>query len=88
MVLVPLVLLYFCGSAPRREKLGFAALLAALAGSFWVKGVDQIWHGMKQPVWFPYRYSFLFSAVVILLAARVLDGGGPSAAAPGGWPPG
>ena len=75
VVLVPLVLLYFCGNAPRREKLGFAALLAALAGSFWVKGVDQIWHGMKQPVWFPYRYSFLFSAVVILLAARVLTAG-------------
>ena len=30
---------------------------------------------MKQPVWFPYRYSFLFSAVVILLAARVLTAG-------------
>lgn len=75
VVLVPLVLLYFCGNAPRREKLGFAALLAALAGSFLVKGVDQIWHGMKQPVWFPYRYSFLFSAVVILLAARVLTAG-------------
>ena len=72
VVLVPLVLLYFCGNAPRREKLGFAALLAALAGSFWVKGVDQIWHGMKQPVWFPYRYSFLFSAVVILLAGILL----------------
>ena len=75
VVLVPLVLLYFCGSAPRREKLGFAALLAALAGSFWIKGIDRLWHGMKQPVWFPYRYSFLFSAVVILLAARVLTGG-------------
>ena len=75
VVLVPLVLLYFCGNAPRREKLGFAALLAALAGSFWVKGVDQIWHGMKQPVWFPYRYSFLFSAVVFLRAARVLTAG-------------
>ena len=75
VVLVPLVLLYFCGNAPRREKLGFAALLAALAGSFWIKGIDRLWHGMKQPVWFPYRYSFLFSAVVILLAARVLTGG-------------
>ena len=72
VVLVPLVLLYFCGNAPRHEKLGFGALLAALAGSFWIKGVDLIWHGMKQPVWFPYRYSFLFSAVVIVIAARVL----------------
>ena len=59
----------------RRDLGKPAALLAALAGSFWVKGVDQIWHGMKQPVWFPYRYSFLFSAVVILLAARVLTAG-------------
>ena len=25
IVLVPLVLLYFCGNAPRREKLGFAS---------------------------------------------------------------
>lgn len=74
VVLVPLALLYFCSNAPKREKLGFGALLAALAGSFWIKGVDLIWHGMKQPVWFPYRYSFLFSAVVILIAARVLTG--------------
>ncbi len=55
--------------------------------AFWVKGVDQIWHGMKQPVWFPYRYSFLFSAVVILLAARVLTAG-PQRRRAWGWPPG
>mgnify|MGYP001140399782 CR=1 FL=1 len=36
VVLVPLVLLYFCGNAPRREKLGFAALLAALVNPAFV----------------------------------------------------
>ena len=73
--LVPLLVLYFASDIPRREKLGHAALLAALAGSFWIKGVDLIWHGMKEPVWFPYRYSFLFSAMMILAAARVLTCG-------------
>ncbi len=67
---VPLVLLYFCGSVPAGRVCRAAG---GAGGQFLGKGVDQIWHGMKQPVWFPYR--FLFSAVVILLAARVLTAG-------------
>ena len=40
--------------------------------SFWVSGIDLVWHGFKEPVWFPYRYSFLASLFLLLLAARAL----------------
>lgn len=66
------VLFFLSGKVARREKLAAAGVLAALVLSFWVNGVDLIWHGFKEPVWFPYRYSFLFSLFLLLLAARAL----------------
>lgn len=32
-----------------------------------------LWHGMKEPVWFPYRNSFVFSFFVCVLAARAIQ---------------
>ena len=71
-VCVALAVLYFAGRFPRREKLAAAALLAVLALCTWVKGLDLIWHGFKEPVWFPCRYGFLISLFLVLLAARAL----------------
>ena len=65
--------LFFLGRGiPRREKAAAAGVLAALVLSFWVNGLDLVWHGLKTPVWFPYRYSFLLSLFLVLLAARAL----------------
>lgn len=66
------VLFFLSGKVARREKLAAAGLLAVMVLSFWVNGLDLIWHGFKEPVWFPYRYSFLFSLFLLLLAGRVL----------------
>lgn len=70
-----LALAFFVGRFPLKEKLAAAGMLLALVLSFWVTGFDLVWHGFKQPVWFPYRYSFLFSLFLVLLAARVLTAG-------------
>ena len=66
------VLFFLSGKVSRREKLASAGMLAALVLSFWVNGIDLVWHGFKEPVWFPYRYSFLFSLFLLVLAARAL----------------
>lgn len=71
------VLFFLSGKVPRREKLASAGLLAALVLSFWVNGIDLVWHGFKEPVWFPYRYSFLFSLFLLVLAARALGAAPP-----------
>ena len=64
---------YFVSKAiPLREKLLSGGLLGFLALSFWVKGLDVIWHGMKAAVWFPYRNSYLFCFVLVLLGARAV----------------
>ena len=74
---VVLAVLFFAGPACRRHKLAAGAVLAVLALSFWLYGIDLIWHGFKQPVWFPCRYSFLASLFLVLLAAKALLAGPP-----------
>ena len=54
-----LAVLFFAGAFPRREKIAAALLLATMALSCWAQGLNLIWHGFKEPVWFPCRFSFL-----------------------------
>lgn len=68
-----LAVCYFAARAvPLREKLFSAGLLGVLVLSFWITGLDTIWHGLKVPVWFPARYSFVFCFFVLALGGRVL----------------
>ncbi|WP_461218969.1 YfhO family protein [Lapidilactobacillus salsurivasis] len=58
----------------------FSVKQRALAGgvtvflllSFMLEPLDLLWHGGQFPVWYPSRFSFIFSAWLILLAAEVL----------------
>ncbi|MFV0412193.1 MAG: YfhO family protein, partial [Oscillospiraceae bacterium] len=59
----------------KKEKLVSAGLLAILVLSFWVQGLDVLWHGLKEPIWFPHRYSYLFSFFAVLLAAAAVGKG-------------
>lgn len=51
-----------------RKKAGAFGLFLVLFLSFYLKGPNLIWHGFNAPVWFPYRYSFLFSFLMLLFA--------------------
>ena len=70
-----LTALFFAGRFPRRDKLAAAAMLAVLALSCWIEGFNLVWHGFKEPVWFPCRFSFLVSLFLLTLAARALLAG-------------
>lgn len=74
---VVLVVLFFAGKSALRRKLAAGAVLVLMGLSFWLYGIDLVWHGFKQPVWFPCRYSFLVSLFLILLAAKALLEGAP-----------
>lgn len=53
-----------------REKICFLCLLIFLMLSFAIKQLDYIWHGFHFPVQIPYRFSFIFSFVLLVMAYR------------------
>lgn len=66
-----LFILYFFNKGIKRgEKICSIIVVAILLVSFYVNKIDYIWHGFNKPVGFPYRYSFLFSFFMILLAYK------------------
>ncbi|HHV65676.1 MAG TPA: YfhO family protein [Peptococcaceae bacterium] len=74
--ILPLLLLplYYCQkNIPRGEKLIYSALLVFLIISFDFSNLDVIWHAFDRPDWFPHRYSFVFSFLLLFLALRSLQ---------------
>lgn len=67
-VVVFAVIFFFLSCISWRKKLSGGVLLVFLALSMWLAPLDRIWHAFQYPNWFPYRYSFLFSFVLISLA--------------------
>ncbi len=53
-----------------REKLASFALIAVLIFSFIASPLDLIWHGFQNPNWLNYRYSFMLSFLLLVLAYR------------------
>lgn len=49
-----------------RKKAGILGLFLILYGSFYLNGMNLVWHGFNPPNWFPYRYSFVFSFLMLL----------------------
>ena len=69
--LLPLIfcLFYFVTKeVPLKNKLLFGSLFVLLIASFYITPLNLFWHGMHAPNMFLFRYSFLFSFLVILLA--------------------
>ncbi len=53
-----------------REKLCCLLMLVILTLSFLIRTLDYIWHGFHFPNMIPYRFSFIFSFVVLYMAYR------------------
>lgn len=51
-----------------KKKIGMLVLLGIMYCSFYIRGLNLIWHGFNSPIGFPYRNSFLFSFLLILIA--------------------
>ena len=64
-------ILYFCNRNIKLfEKISSGIMIFILIISFYINKIDLIWHGFNKPVGFPYRYSFVFSFFIILLAYK------------------
>ena len=60
-----------CGKIKIRERIVGGALLLFFMLSFIIRQLDFIWHGFHFPNMLPYRFSFLFSFVLIVMAYRL-----------------
>lgn len=69
-----LSLLYlFDGKIKLRERLAALLMLLFFCVSFISRQLDYIWHGFHFPNMLPYRFSFLFSFVMLVMAWRAFD---------------
>ena len=59
-----------CRHIPWREKLCACLLLLFFSLSFIIRWLDYVWHGFHFPNMLPYRFSFLYSFVVLFMAYR------------------
>jgi uncharacterized membrane protein YfhO len=68
-----LVISYFINSKIKcKEKLVAGGLIAVLYFSFQINLINIIWHGFAFNAWYNYRYSFVFSFIMLSIAFRTL----------------
>ena len=64
--------LYFtCSKIKIRERIAAAVTLLFFILSFIIRQLDYIWHGFHFTNMIPYRFAFLFSFVLVVMAFRV-----------------
>lgn len=68
--LIALALYFSQKKIPRQEKWGAGLVLFLVILSMNVKALNIIWHGFQPPIWYPYRFSFVFSFFCLFLAYR------------------
>ncbi len=70
VMLIPLF--YFTKSISLREKISTTALLALLYFSFNTNYLNYIWHGFHFPNDLPYRFSFMYTFIILVVAFKTL----------------
>ncbi|MGX6961424.1 YfhO family protein [Vagococcus xieshaowenii] len=74
--LIPLFLCTFYFVSKKfsaKHKILFAGLFTVIIASFYIEPLNLFWHGFHAPNMFLFRYSFLFSVLVIVLAGYALE---------------
>lgn len=73
IIVVPLLFLFlFNRKINYKVKIGYILLIAFLITSYFYAPLDFIWHGFHVPNDLPYRYSFLYPFVMIIIAAYAI----------------
>ncbi len=71
-----LVLVYFAlPQVKRGAKVRSASFLLVVFLGMWLRGFNTVWHMLSAPAGYPFRNSFFFSFVLILLAADAWHAG-------------
>lgn len=70
LMLIMLPAYFFTNKISAREKIFYSLLCAIFLVSFSMNTVDLVWHGFQVPIWLNYRYSFMFSFIMLTMAYR------------------
>jgi len=73
LVVILALIFIFNKKIDMASKIKSFLILGALYASFSVNVFNLIWHGAKAPVWFPHRFSFIFSFVLIVMASKQIQ---------------
>lgn len=68
LALIFAVIFFILPKISIREKIGATILIMIFWLSFYYIKLDMVWHGFQYPNWFPYRYAFLFSFIILYMA--------------------
>lgn len=66
------VMFYLNNKISSDEKTASGIVIAILIACMAFSGLNNLFHGGAEPVWFPFRFSFVFNFFVIYLAAKEL----------------
>ena len=56
-----------------REKIGYGLLCTFFLASLTISTLDIAWHGFSEPVWLSYRYSFIFTFIMLIVGYRAYE---------------
>lgn len=63
--------LYFMSKKVKpREKIAYGVLAIFFIMSMSIDAIDLVWHGLQMPVWLNYRYSFMLSFILLVMAYK------------------
>ena len=67
------IIYFFDRSVSKKEKIVYLSLLMFFILSFGLGFLNVLWHGLNAPTGFPFRNSFIFSFLVIIIACRSFE---------------
>ena len=73
LTVITVPLFYFTKSISFKEKTAYTALLAVLFMSFNTNYFNYIWHGFHFPNDLPYRFSFMYSFIILVMSFKTVD---------------
>ena len=70
-IMIVLVIYYFFNkNIKEKEKYASLILIGIFALGFIFSPINTIWHTLKNPVGFPFRYSFMFDMILLIIAYK------------------
>ena len=74
LITIMLMVFYFINTKiPIKNKLLSITVVFILYFSMKINIINLLWHGLKAPTGYPYRYSFLFIFILMILAIEAFD---------------
>lgn len=71
LALIMAILYFFNKKIPWQERLAAGGLTTVLLLSMNISGLNLIWHGLQYPIWYPYRFSFVFSFFLLFIGYQL-----------------